>query len=171
MNHEEIHTLWRFKPTLRVETSYNVLVEILTKHNNKQCHQFYKDLEEFSMTANGDRTHRGQQVTNIYGDPYTWSWYTSPQGHGSLHVWNSTGNTQIALVSFPDNLSEKERRGLVNGVVKRMEEFSVGYIHCSDCGEKIKYHDETGGRYFAGIYCQKCWDGKWKAIEAKENYN
>ena len=36
------------------------------------------------------------------------------------------------------------------------------------------YQDEQealdGGQYVAGHYCKECWDNKYKAIEAKENY-
>ena len=171
MNHEEINTLWRIKPILRVEINKYQLSDILTKFNNKQCHQFYEDLQEFSFTANQERMHHGQLVTDIYGQAYTWSFHTSPQGVGSLHVWDSTGGTSIFSAVFDDGLSEQSRRAIVNRAIERMEEFSVGYVYCSDCGKKVKYHDETGGRYFAGIYCKDCWERKWKAIEAKETYN
>jgi formamidopyrimidine-DNA glycosylase len=49
------------------------------------------------------------------------------------------------------------------------EDYGRGYVRCSDCETKIKT-SEIAGRYFAGVYCKDCWDGKWKAIEAKENY-
>jgi len=58
----------------------------------------------------------------------------------------------------------------VKEVFARIALIDKGKAHCSDCQE-IMDVDKIGGRYFAGIYCQSCWEREWKAIEAKETYN
>jgi hypothetical protein len=52
-----------------------------------------------------------------------------------------------------------------------LDDFSMGIVRCSDCGSKQKFSLIERNRYFAGIYCDDCWNRKWKAIEAKEDYN
>jgi len=52
----------------------------------------------------------------------------------------------------------------------RLDLYDAGQAHCSDCQEVMDMK-LMGGRYFGGIYCQSCWDNKWKAVEAKETYN
>lgn len=49
--------------------------------------------------------------------------------------------------------------------------FQDGKIHCADCGKLMNYEENRSHRYFAGLYCDECWNGKWKAIEAEETYN
>jgi len=51
-----------------------------------------------------------------------------------------------------------------------IDDFTRGVVQCSHCGTKIK-KEEVAGRYFAGVYCTECWEGKYKAIEARETYN
>jgi hypothetical protein len=136
--------------------------DFIVNHTDKECEELGEDLHEVTFDVNGIRQFESNFVTDIYGHPYTWMFH----GH-TLNIWDVVGSTQIAVAHFKDG----DRQKIVNEVIKRMEEFSCGWVHCSDCDTKFKYNNHEGGSYFAGIYCQKCWDGKWKAIEAKENYN
>ena len=45
--------------------------------------------------------------------------------------------------------------------------FKQGLIRCADCGKIMNYEENRSHRYFAGLYCDECWNGKWKAIEAQ----
>jgi DNA replicative helicase MCM subunit Mcm2 (Cdc46/Mcm family) len=46
-----------------------------------------------------------------------------------------------------------------------------GKMYCSDCGEVIEVAGSHRKMYFAGRFCENCWERKWKAIEARENYD
>jgi hypothetical protein len=137
--------------------------DFIVNCTDEECEQMCEDLREVTFDVNGVRQFESNIVTDIYGMPFVWSW------HGStLTVYDAVGGTTVANGYFQ---GKGDRRKVINEVVNRMEEFTQGYTHCSDCGTRIKYHGEVAGRYFAGVYCEKCWDGKWKAIEAKETYN
>ena len=85
-------------------------------------------------------------------------------------MWYDGGNSILFKIDPEKNLSEDE---VLNMAAQYIEDYFNGYIHCSDC-QKAFPKTETDGykrSYFAGKYCQRCWDIKWKDIEAKEIYN
>jgi len=87
-----------------------------------------------------------------------------------IHLWDTTGNRTVIGTSFKvvnketDCIPDDE----FNKIIDACRDFMNGTYICSGCGEKTKH---IAGRYFAGQYCQKCWDNKYKAREASENYN
>ncbi len=86
----------------------------------------------------------------------------------SFNVW--TTNSEAIGNCRSDAATGEIWAEQVQKVFARIALIDEGKAHCSDCQE-IMVMSEKGGRYFGGIYCQGCWDGKWKAIEAKETYN
>lgn len=152
----------RLHPVFKPQLNKYDFSSFVVNHIDKECEELYQDLHEVTYDVNGVRQHESSFITDIYGHHFVWNW------HGStLTVYDEVGGTTVANGHFKD----ADRQKVINEVIRRMEDFTCGYIHCSDCGTRIKYHGEVAGRYFAGVYCQKCWDGKWKAIEAKETYN
>jgi hypothetical protein len=139
-----------------------VFSDFVVKHTNKECQEMCDDMHSITFEANGIRQFESNFVTDIYGHPFTWMFHDA-----TLNIWDEVGSDQVAKATFDTNNRQKQ----INKVIERMEEYTRGYIHCSDCDTKIKRHGEIGGRYFAGIYCKECWERKWKAIEAKENYS
>lgn len=89
-------------------------------------------------------------------------------GHwDQLYIWANNGCTSIGHY---DDIKDKSIEELVDIVETDISNYLNGYIKCSDCGKLIK-KAEVAGTYFAGSYCKDCWEGKWKAIEAKETYD
>lgn len=86
-----------------------------------------------------------------------------------ISIWDSRGNTSI--ISFVISTSLDERKEQLVKLMRLCSEFAAGQVHCHDCGKLAKYEDIKRNRYFAGIYCDECWERKWKEIEAKETYN
>lgn len=87
-----------------------------------------------------------------------------------IHLWDSTGLCALGgwtVIQAPDEIIGKEMQKAIR---EACELFVQGKLHCSDCREVI-LKSEIAGSYFAGKYCEKCWEGKWRAIEAKETYN
>lgn len=87
----------------------------------------------------------------------------------SFNVW-TTNSEAIGSCYQAKGISQEEWKERVKEVFGRVRLLDEGKAHCSDCGEIMVLH-ESGGRYFAGIYCQSCWDREWKAVEARESYN
>jgi hypothetical protein len=104
-------------------------------------------------------------VSDLFGQHYGISIYANGKNTPSIHVWNHSGQDSVCTV-YTKTLDEES----IRTIAKAMEHYSCGEVQCAECGEWIKRH-EAGGRYFAGLYCQHCWDTKWKEIEAKETYN
>lgn len=135
-----------------------------------------------------DNTHL--YLKNTYGDLYAISFCELKCPHGSPNheKYSKLFNTNLALKNVVDvhirtqggTVSIYNRVFLVDSFLlnvppKTMIEIKNavdGYskdktLPCSDCGVEMHHKtDEVGGNYFAGICCNKCWDRKWKAVEA-----
>ena len=87
---------------------------------------------------------------------------------GEFHLCDyfsqSLGGFRIENVHMPPTDEQ------ISWIESATEEYCNGLIHCSKCGKKVK-QSEIAGRYFAGIYCQECWEGGVREIEARENYD
>lgn len=141
--------------------------------------EFIEKLEEASKAvkrAVGENNRGSVKIrfSNGYGTEFAFmlskhTHMTTKETWYDLSVWDSLGHTSVISGIVPEN--SKERQAFIKKVVDFTEEYTRGKIHCSDCGKIVNYHDVQNNRYFAGIYCDDCWNRKWKAIEAKENYN
>lgn len=108
--------------------------------------------------------------TTLLGHYFRFSVYTY-QKTWQIHVWDMSGSNAIG--SYRTNIVAKETDTLSTELFAAMitdcEDFIKGTQKCSGCTTKIK-KEEIAGQYFAGRYCKKCWDTKYKAIEAVETY-
>lgn len=87
---------------------------------------------------------------------------------GSFTLWNSNGLTLLGTYSI--DVHAPPTNDFIKWLYQIIDDYSHGVIHCSDCKKPIS-KGEIAGRYFAGVYCSDCWNNKWKAIEAEEDYN
>lgn len=79
-----------------------------------------------------------------------------------------------SLGSFKVDINKPPKDDFIEWIENTTKEYCENKIHCSDCGKEIvndRCDGGIAGRYFAGIYCKDCWERKWKAIEANENYD
>lgn len=100
------------------------------------------------------------RFSNIFGDEFAFQIYGS-----TLHVWNAYGHVSLGHWDLSNNPNKA-----VNEILETSEHWTRGEVRCSDCGNWMNYQENNKQHYFAGVYCLSCWNGKWKAIEAKENY-
>lgn len=84
-----------------------------------------------------------------------------------ISIWADSGN----LILYQAHLTDSNRKAVVKEIMVRTREHASGNVHCSGCDKLVAQKEVSRNRYFAGIYCNDCWEGKWKAIEAKETYN
>jgi len=108
------------------------------------------------------------RFSNIFGNEYTFLITGNHKGW-RLAVWDHHGGASIATTSIPKD--SKERGEVITKVLKATERHTVGYIQCSACKEEVPIATANKHAYFAGRYCDTCWDSKYKQLEANENYN
>ena len=84
-------------------------------------------------------------------------------------LWADDGSTSLMHVNNIPLQDDVEKYKQI--ALERINDFANGVIHCSDCGIAFPVTEIKGKAFYAGIYCQHCWDNKWKAIEAAENYD
>lgn len=91
----------------------------------------------------------------------------------TITMWDEKGGTTLCVIN--QLVINKETDILNNENYKilsqKSEMWMNGKMNCSKCGCEIDYKENFHHRYFAGIYCQTCWEGGMKQIEAQENYN
>ena len=157
-----------------------IVIDYMTFRNGMMGNldEFISELKEASdavrIAVNYKWTNGNTRFSNIFGTEF--SFMLSKHEHIStketwydLSVWDTYGSTAIVSGIVPENINE--RRDFIKKVLDFSEEYTKGKIHCSDCGKIVNYRDVQENRYFAGIYCDDCWNRKWKAIEAEETYN
>lgn len=152
----------------------NIELWYLDNNNQEGIRLKFQELKKLSGYG-FDNTHL--LFSNVYGHLFAINIHfqdisrihTSPKWE--FCIWDATGNTSIGTIWQPVENKETDRLSDENyKELRRLtENFTKGIVKCSACGKEINKVD-IAGRYFAGIYCQHCWDTKYKAIEAKETY-
>lgn len=140
--------------------------------------EFISELKEASdavKNAVGYKWGNGNiRFSNIYGTEFSFMLskhknINTKEAWHDISVYGTYGSTAIISGVIPEN--SNERQSFIKKVMAYSEEYTKGIIHCSDCGKAVNYLNVQKNRYFAGIYCDDCWNRKWKAVEEKENYN
>lgn len=107
------------------------------------------------------------------GHMFSFSVYKIPNkpNNYELTFWDYRGS--VALLSKTITVEDWETSPIPNKdfleIREVLEAYSNGYINCSGCSQQIKINN-VAGQYFAERYCVACWENKYKAIEARENY-
>lgn len=110
------------------------------------------------------------RVRNIFGTEFSFLVTQDKYMENDIYVlsvWDYTGNTLVFAGKIPD----KNRVSFIRSFEKAIDNYSNGIIKCGECKKDISYQQNRSHRHFAAIYCDNCWNSKWKAIEEKENYN
>jgi hypothetical protein len=103
-------------------------------------------------------------VTNSYGDTFT---FILSGKH--LTIWEYSGDIEVAEASLVEDL--KERRKQVNNLLSLLDKFSLGTILCSGCNKECKLEEIKSHRFYSGIYCDECWEKKYKHAASIERYD
>lgn len=108
--------------------------------------------------------------TTLLGHYFRFSIHASTK-YWEIHVWDMSGSNSICnyQTKLVDKKADVLSDDLFSKIVTDCEDFIRGIQICSGCQAKIK-QTEIAGQYFAGRYCKKCWDTKYRAIEAAESY-
>lgn len=77
----------------------------------------------------------------------------------------------ITSADFDKYDDPSQIRKIVSKAMKVINDYGNGIVFCADCGLEQKLSDVYSNRYFGGVYCDNCWNKKWKKIAEKETYN
>lgn len=99
-------------------------------------------------------TDKGDEATNAF----------------SFHLWDLRG-ASLGNLTFLQDATQPMPTDVLSTMENLCSLCVSGKIHCSDCKEITDIVEASKRHYFAGRYCQKCWDRKWRTIEAAESYN
>jgi hypothetical protein len=102
------------------------------------------------------------RFSNIFGTEFKFLLYGK-----HLSVYDQTGGVSI----YDGLIPEEDRDNFINNFLDICERWSKGDKRCDDCHTWINYQENKSHSYFAGTYCEDCWNRKWKAIEAAESYD
>ena len=148
---------------------------------NGDLQKFQKELEDIRIQLKKISEYAYDnniaRFSNIYGTEFSFliseksKWDNKNRkfiklGIFELFIWDYIGSTSI----FHSIIPQENRNEFIREILNICEEWSKGKKKCSDCGKWISYLENQNHRYFAGIYCDDCWNRKWKAIEKAESY-
>jgi len=85
-----------------------------------------------------------------------------------IAIWAENGLLAIGhWTTQNDRLTEADYKD----IKMHLDKFTDGYVRCSECGTWVNVQESKQRRYYAGIYCQACWDGGIAAQAAADDYN
>ncbi len=111
------------------------------------------------------------RFSNIFGTEFKFHineryYQEIPSGDFNLNIWDYTGR----IIVFCRTIPKENRDFFIKSLLEICEKWSNGEMQCCGCRKWISYSENESHHYFAGIYCDECWENKYRAIEAKENY-
>ena len=98
---------------------------------------------------------------------FTFSVFIQLNGYVDIMFWDIKGTTSIFNITAKDLIVTDKQ---VNEIQKRLENYCNNIVECSECHKELQIGKDIAGTYYAGVYCRDCWESKWKAIEARDNY-
>jgi len=114
--------------------------------------------DEFDLMLVENNPREGSVNATRFG-PHYWE----------IIIWAENGQMTIGhWTTVSDSIPES----LYRNIKMHLDKYSDGFVRCSQCGEWIKAPKKQWvRRYYAGVYCQKCWDGGVAAQAAADNYD
>lgn len=108
------------------------------------------------------------KISNSFGECFATHIYQSPQGYITVTIWDERGHIALGTYEMTENgFADGEDRRMA----KVMNNWTRGFMPCCGCGKEINYQEKKSQHYFAGVYCDECWESKYRELEANESYN
>jgi hypothetical protein len=107
------------------------------------------------------------KVSSTYGQLFAVQ-FSEHDDYISMTVWNERGGVSLGRFTLLENefaLGEYKR------FQEMMNDWFSGFMLCAKCGKRINYYEKRHQSYFAGVFCDECWEGGVKQQEANESYN
>ena len=108
------------------------------------------------------------RFSNIYGTEFKFSMHPDKENI-HLTVWGLESQ-QLLYISIP---IQGDRAPAIKKILEIADLWTYGKMHCSNpaCNKEMFYRENAGHRFYAGIYCQECWDSQFHHLAATENYD
>ena len=176
-----------FTPSIEIRIDRLVDIPLMELETNNHDGVYNRVRKALKPAVNYGWDNNILRITNIFGDEFSIHIYLGrnkgvPSGW-EITIWDYKGQKTIGtwVKKYADD-NDKLTYEEIRDIKVRLEEFTHHILHCSDCqttmptDKGIKFDPENhkenyGGQYFAGHYCTKCWERKWKAVESRENYD
>jgi hypothetical protein len=166
---DELKVFFNDKGVAKFETkivfNYMEFTHLFTTH----APNLISKLERFIKEQTGQYWDNPRtSFATITGAPFSFSVYGT-----KLIVWAHDGS--LSLGHFEATVKGAQE------ALRVAKAYEHGKIHCSGCGQEVLL-TEIGGHFYAGSYCQRCWNEDWidaqgrrhenmKAVERRENYD
>lgn len=148
----------------------------------RELMDYFEDTRKKCKVATGSMWDNGRgKISNVYGYPCSVSFEENTPNrfhdntYYTIFVWDVMGSTKIVFWDFEVDAKGHVRPGEFDTVIEYMNDYTAGIVHYSHC-QKSMAESEIVGRYFAGVYCEKCWttqptpSNSYKRMEARETY-
>jgi hypothetical protein len=143
-----------FKPSIVI--GYEQFANLLLGDLNN----LYKEIEETSKqvrtASNYGWGNNIFRISSSYGTEFK-SLFSSH----SINLWD--------IHDF--SVANEERKKSISRIGQKIAKYDRGLISCSKCGKEIELQLHSRNRFYAGIYCNSCWENGVRQQESKENYN
>ena len=138
---------------------------------------FVKELDEMRIrmkqAAHYSWDNNQQRFSNLMGTEFKF-FLSQGQGRGqpvfyTFSFWALEGISLMSGEIIPDG----DRQPLIKKIWEICSLWCLGSLYCcnSQCGTIIPYRENMGHRFYAGIYCPKCWDERYGHLAATEKYD
>ena len=176
-----------FTPSIELRIDHLVNIPLMELEMNNKDGVYNQVRRAIKPIVNYGWDNSILKVSNIFGDLFSIHIHLRKvkgiRDGWEITLWDYKGHTVVGswykkYEGDEDKLTQEE----IKPMKDRLEEFTRNVLHCSDCqttmptNKRIRFNSDVhkedyGGQYFAGHYCIKCWERKWKGIEAKETYD
>lgn len=142
------------------------IAELFTNHTAKVATEKLEAWEK-QLKAVGEHRWANSHfyLSNTYGDLFKFLVIESR----FITIWSQRDEVLVKKVDL--DVSVVQVWTNIRSAFKKLEQYSAGQIDCSHCGKEVDIGCVSKNRYYAGVYCNECWERDYKALEAKENYN
>ena len=87
-----------------------------------------------------------------------------------ITIWNYSGGINI-FNNFNLPYNGWSLKYSIDYIFKTLDNFTNGYLVCSDCNKVVKFDDVKNNRSQLGFFCDNCWNNKYKNLIKKEKYD
>jgi len=163
----ETMPIWEYEKPLKEKL---IALKVITGYQWDNEHKFlFFNGQLYAFSLCRSQANPSSPAQKEHAKEFNIGWHQEDHVY-SLTLWDVTGNQTIYSNEwYHPNYDQPIPRKIIQEMESAVANYETNKIRCSDCGAET--NADTRRRYFAGTYCEKCWEGKWKEIEAKETYD
>lgn len=150
-----------FKPSIVID--YQRFATLLLGDINRLSEEIEQVSCLVRKSSNYEYDNNILRISSSYGTEFKILFSTR-----SIDIWDMH-DFIVAKELLPDDIAK--RKLVLSKIGQKIAKYDTGIISCSKCGKEMELQLHTQNRFYAGIYCNDCWEGGVRQQEARENYN